>query len=202
MSQKNPTDWVARCTAIAGVLLGVAGFVLAYYSYRWQKIIYEESTAERILVRLNVSRNAGPTGYLPGGRVGVVVTNIGLRSIYLKRVSMTVGHTDLPTNFVVRPGSPVSFEIHQVAMTVNFYDAGRLNATESLKVLQPSESVNYTKDWDFSNHPLHRWEKTDTKEKEEELTLEVETTKKLFSYPHESPSIEEIRWIPPGASTP
>src|SRR6267378_5789197 len=156
MPEKHSSpDWFARGAAAVGIGLSILGLSLTYANYRWQKEIYQENTAERILVRVGVSRvgTAFEPSFNPNGEVRVEVVNIGLRSLYIKKVEMQIEN-----------------EIFA------FYQHDPTKTSEPMKLLEPSEAANYTSSWSFSEHPLTEWPESDAKK--EDVQVQVETTKR------------------------
>lgn len=159
-------DRLVKALAVAGFLLGLWNLGWQIFTFRWQKEIYEESVAERILARLSASRTFNKKGWDAKGEVAVEVVNIGSRPLYLKSVVIQTENDE----------------------SLVFYNADAPKGNESTKLLQPSESAKYSQEWDFSEHPLREWPKppdsTIAVGRKEEVTVEVWTTKKFFSVPH------------------
>jgi hypothetical protein len=86
--------------------------------------------------------------------------NIGLRPLYIKRVDMRIGKR-----------------------IFTFYQDDSLKTDEPTKSLAPSEATNYSLSWNFSEHPLIDWRESDPKE---DIEVQVETTTKMFSFPHQT----------------
>src|SRR5689334_7866590 len=130
----------------------MVGLGLTYHNYRWQREIYRENLAERILIRLDTSgtMNYKSISFNPKGEVGVEVVNIGLRPVYIKRVDMRTGK-----------------------QIFTFYQHDSLKTNESTKLLAPSEATNYSLSWNFPEHPLIDWGESDAKE---DIEVQVETT--------------------------
>ncbi len=148
MAKKDSSpDWFARSVAALGIILSIVGLGLTYHNYRWQREIYQENLAERILIRLGASRtmNYKSFSFNPKGEVGVEVVNIGLRPLYIKRVDMRTGNR--------------IFTFYQ-------HDPLKTNVSE---------------------HPLIDWRESDPKE---DIEVEVETTTKTFSFPHQT-----MNWV-------
>jgi hypothetical protein len=160
---KKPPDWFARVVAIVGLIFGLGGLGLSYYSYRWQQSIYQEGLQERILVRLGASRLAKSMKKLtlfPNGKLGIEVTNIGLHPIYLKGVTGDFGNeVDLKDGLTAR-------------QMLTFYRYDPIEGKKPLKRLEPDETANFVLDINFSQFPVS----SDTK-----LRVRVETTTKTFS---------------------
>jgi hypothetical protein len=164
LKKDSSPDWFARGAAALGIALSIVGLGLTYYNYRWQKEIYQENIAERILVRLGASRtfnDVESSSLDPKGEVGVEVVNIGLRPLYIKRAYMQIGN-----------------EIF------DFYEHNPAKKNEPLKLLAPSEAANYRLSWDFLEHPLQEWPESNSKE--ENIQVQVETTKKTFCFEHQT----------------
>jgi len=167
MAKKDSSpDWFARSVAALGIILSIVGLGLTYHNYRWQREIYQENLAERILIRLGASRtmNYKSFSFNPKGEVGVEVVNIGLRPLYIKRVDMRTGNR-----------------------IFTFYQHDPLKTNEPTKLLAPSDATNYSLSWNFSEHPLIDWRESDPKE---DIEVEVETTTKTFSFPHQT-----MNWV-------
>jgi hypothetical protein len=72
MAKKDSSpDWFARSVAALGIILSMVGLGLTYHNYRWQREIYQENQAERILIRLGASRtmNFKSFSFNPKGEV-------------------------------------------------------------------------------------------------------------------------------------
>jgi hypothetical protein len=177
MPEKHSSpDWFARGAAAVGIVLSILGFGLAYTNYRWQKEIYQENTAERILVRVGISRPVNdpePFSLNPNGEMKIEVVNIGLRSLYIKKVEIRIENS-----------------------IFTFYQHDDPKATsEPMKLLEPSEAANYTLSWNFSEHSLMEWPGTDSKK--EDVQVQVETTKKTFSFQHQTVNSIYMYWTVP-----
>jgi len=176
MPEKHSSpDWFARGAAALGIVLSMLGFGLAYTNYRWQKEIYQENTAERILVRVGISRpvkDLGPFALNPNGEVTIEVVNIGLRSLYIKKVEIQIQNN-----------------------IFTFYQHDPTKTREPMKLLEPSEAANYTLSWNFSEHPLMEWPESDSKK--EDVQVEIETTKKMFSFQHQIVNSVYMQWTVP-----
>lgn len=205
MTEKHSSPgWFARGTAIVGIVLTALGLVLGYLNYRWQREndrrqreIQEESTAERILVRLDSSRTIKNvhtlndlenlkhlvgTGYLPTldpkGEVGMEITNIGLRPLFIKKAVARVGSSVFP------------FHEHDPFPLLPNDDPAKTN--EATKLLEPSETIRYPLSWDFSDYPLA------PNSPMEDMEVEVQTTKNTFSCQHQF--VTRIVWAAEGGT--
>jgi hypothetical protein len=177
--KESSPDWFARTVAMVGLGLSIVGLVLTYFNFRWQKEIYAENIAERILVRLSASRTIGDAelfAFNPKGEVGIEVVNTGLRHLYIKKIEVRTKDNRL----------------------FQFFEYNPTKTNEQMKLLEPSEAVSYRMSWDFSEHPLGYWGKESADEKMEDMEeVEVETTNKLFSFQHQKLNRLEMSWTPP-----
>jgi hypothetical protein len=152
-------DWFARVVAVIGSAIGIAGLGLSYYNYRWQQVVYRESQAEMVFTQLSATRTwLENNRFSSDGELRIEITNIGLHPLYLKRAGIQIGRR-----------------------LFDFYEYKPGSANEALKILQPSESTNFSLSWDFSEHPIEEW--LDSEGKYEDLELTIETTKRVFSFP-------------------
>jgi hypothetical protein len=158
---KNPPDRWARVFGILGILIGLGGLGLTFYSNQKQEKVYQESLEERVLIRtmawvtLNVSKQYKDHARTePEGTLGVEAVNIGMRPLYLKSITAKIG-----------PNS-----------VVTFYEYDPLKANSALVKLEPGEAADYTAAVNFNVHHL-----MGSADEREDVWITLETTKKDFT---------------------
>lgn len=165
-----------------GAILSTVGIIVSILGLRWQRKIHQENTAERILVHLDAVMTE--TSYPAPGEVRMEVVNIGLRPLFIKRADMRMrGH----------PGHTFTFYEH---------DPAKIN--EPMKSLEPSEAITYSLSWDFKwweeavrtlvvNPQMAHiaWLKAPNLGMED-IEVQVQTTKKTFSFQHQSVTVSPI----------
>jgi hypothetical protein len=172
---KSSHDWFARSIALLAVTLTIVSLYFTHRTYTWQIKTYQESLEEKILLRAGFKYTAEKHS----GSVSIDVVNIGLHPIYVESVQIEVpcDSVDFPA-----PKLPVAcdecFKVEQIC-SLMLYRRDPIHSNKPMAPVEPGSELTYTMaSWDFAKYPLQEWVKT--KKLEDELWLEVNTTKKKF----------------------
>lgn len=161
MTKKSSPDWFARGVAGLGIILSGIGLYFTYTSNNWQKATYAESQEDRVSARLSIKEAVDYRGKnklvpKPDGTVTVEVVNLGIRTLYVKKVA-------------IQPQG----ELYYLSITQQDKPPERV---------EPGEAHYFRSSWDFSKHTLKNFP-SGPDEKNEKVAVMVETTRKTISLP-------------------
>jgi hypothetical protein len=173
MPRTTSPDWFARSTALLAIVLSIVGLYFTYRTYKWQT---KESFEENILLHPGFKYLAEKKD----GSVSVDVVNIGMHAIYVESVRIEVPCTSKFS----QPLSECEGCKLEETCAISLYERNPTLPHERMKPMKPLEPGNeetYTTDaWDFAKYPLQEWVKNNTQQLQDELWVDVNTTKKNF----------------------
>jgi hypothetical protein len=169
MPHTTSPDWFARSIALFAIVLTIVSLYFTHRTYKWQT---KESLEEKILLRAGFKYAVEKHS----GAVSVDVVNIGMHPIYLESIELEVP-CELMTEAPQTLGGCDQCKLEGCAVALFSRDPTHSN--EPMKALEPWNEATFTKEsWDFAKYPLQEWVKT--KKFEDELWVDVGTTKKRF----------------------